>query len=73
MKIFNVLVNDRHCNPEVCNFKDKDDAVAFAREIATECCGELKDLEEQQIEDWILFIQYSPEGDYVSVMEGELK
>lgn len=82
MKIFNVLLHDRHADPEIYNFTDKIVAIAKAKELA-KCNGRRK-LSDMTIENeeelktndmtynWILLIEYSCEGDYVRVTEGEL-
>lgn len=83
MIIYNVLLRDRHSDPEIHNFTDKGMAIAKAKELA-KCNGRRK-LSEMTIQneeelktddmtyDWILLIEYSCEGDYVRVTEGELE
>lgn len=76
MIIYNVLINDRHCDPEIYNFRDKKVACDFAINKAYEYCQSPEDIEtteEKEIDGWILFIQYSCEGDYVQVTKGALK
>ena len=86
MKIYNVLIHDRHVDPEIHNFRFETDAVSFARKIALERCRNPEDLEEllRLPNDWIFFITYSfgmnheldggsCEGDYVRVSIGDLK
>ena len=81
MIIYNVLVKDRHCDPEIYNFTDKEAAINFARQNAREFCrflDQLEDLKEtiydpEKENGWILLIEYSCEGDYVRITEGELK
>jgi len=72
MKIFNVLVSDRHKDPEIYNFRFEADALAFARKVAKEHYS-LKNINEEQIAEWILFIETSCEGDYIRVTIGDLK
>lgn len=76
--IYNVLISDRHCEPEIFNFNDKDDAILFARAKAKKYCycPELDYVEkdyEADTSNWILLITYSSEGDYVRVTKGEIK
>lgn len=78
MIIYNVLINDRHCDPEIHNFNDIVVAMNFARENAREYCKFPEDLKEtiynpKKDDDWILLIETSCEGDYVRVSQGELK
>lgn len=76
--IYNVLIKDRHGDPEIHNFTDKDAAIAFARTEACESCRFLEDYKETEYDDedpsnWILLIVYSCEDDYVRVSKGEVK
>ena len=79
MTIYNVLVKDRHSDPEIHNFTLRDVAIDFAREIAQQSCHHEEDYIETNYEngknatDWILLIEYSREGDYVRVSKGELR
>ena len=38
MKMYNVLIVDRHCDPEIHNFVELDTAVSFANQNAREFC-----------------------------------
>ena len=78
MIIYNVLIKDRHCDPIIHNFIDKDVAIDFAWQNAREFCQFSKDLKETHYnpdddDGWILLIETSCEDDYVRVSEGELK
>ncbi len=78
MKIYNVLIKDRHTDPIIHNFTDKDVAINFARQNAKEFCRFPEDLKEtnynpEKDSGWILLIEYSCEDDYVRISEGELK
>ncbi len=78
MKIYNVLIKDRHCDPIIHNFVDVITAINFARQNAREFCRFPEDLKETHYDPndndgWILSIETSCEGDYVRVTEGELK
>ena len=77
MKIFNVLIQDRHCDAIIHNFRDKDVAIKFARANALEFCKFPDEIEETRYNPdisngKILHIETSCEGDYVIVSEGEL-
>jgi len=78
MKIYNVLIKDRHCDLIIHNFTELIPAIDFARQNAREFCRFPEDLKEvhYNLDDdngWILLIETSCEGDYVRVSEGELK
>ena len=77
MKIYNVLVKDRHCDEEIHNFRYKDKAMRFARKKADELNAFPDEMEEtlyipKEHEGWLLHIEATCEGDYVVVSEGEL-
>lgn len=78
MKVYNVLIKDRHADPEIHNFRNKIVAVNFAREKAHEYCFYQEDYKEisydpKKDNGWILLIEYSCESDYVRVSEAELQ
>jgi len=78
MKIYNVLIKDRHCDPVIYNFTDKNFAIDFAWQNAHEGCRFPEDLKEkfynpEKDDGWILKITYSCEVGYIRVSEGELK
>ena len=78
MKIYNVLINDRQCDPIVHNFRWRIAAYDFARQNAREFCNFPEDLKEihynpKYNNGWIMLIETSCEGDYVRISEGELK
>lgn len=76
--IYNVLIKDRHCDPEIHNFSDKNAAIDFTKQKAREFCQFPEDLKEtaydpEKENGWVMLIEYSCEGDYVRITEGELK
>jgi len=78
MIIYNVLINDRHCDPEIHNFTDLTAAMNFARQNAREYTHFPEDIEEiaynpEKDNGWLLLIKVSCEDDYVRVTQGELK
>jgi hypothetical protein len=73
MKIYNVLINDRHAEPEIRPFVDKQDAIEFAKKTAKKYCHSLEDLKELQTIDWLYHIVYSCEGDSIWVTEHNLE
>lgn len=78
MKIYNVLINDRHTDPEIHSFTDRATAIKFAEDTVLEYCQYPEDLElmtaeQLQPDNWVYYARYSCEGDYVRVTEDELK
>lgn len=72
MKVYTVLIEDRHSDAEVKVFNDKEDAINYARKTAKEYCRFPEDYEERVIADWIFFAEYSCESDSVRVEEKEI-
>jgi len=78
MIIYNVLIKDRHCDPEISNFTDLVAAFNFARQNAQEYYSNYDGLKEEIYNPemdygWLLMIETSCEGDYIRVSQGELK
>lgn len=67
MKLYIVIVNDRHIDVDAYPFSDKETAFREARRIAKENCNYPECYEEALIDNR-LFITYSSEDDYVSVV-----
>lgn len=72
MKLYVLLIEDRHCDPQVRLFQDRDKAVATAIQVAEEYCHEKGDIEMLNVAGWIYFATYSCEGDSVRVTEEEV-
>lgn len=82
-KIYNVLIKSREDGIKVYNFVDKKAAINFARQKPHEYCWYAnywmsEDFQEwiydsKKDDGWILRIEFSLEGNYVIVSEGELK
>ena len=72
MKIFVVMVNDRHCDPEPYLFGTAEAAIGYARTAATEYARTPGDVEETPVNGWLFHARYSAEGDSVWVLEKEL-
>ena len=74
MKIYTVVVNDRHTDTQVYPFSDKEKAISEARKIAKEYCRH----EEHYKEHWfygshlVFCVDYSTEDDQVFVEESTL-
>jgi len=78
MKVYNVIINDRHEEPVIYNFCIKQNAVDFAKQKVKQFDYPKEDIEEQQWnpekeDGWMISWQLGEEGDYVRVSEGELK
>lgn len=72
MKIYNVIQNGRHTDPKATPFMFKDSAIDFARRTAANCCVDIEDVQEQKIEGWLFYIQYSIEGDCLYITEHDI-
>jgi hypothetical protein len=73
MKIYNILINDRHADIELMPYKNKDKAIAKARQLARKYCVFKEDYEEYIPNgNWIFNAKYSCESDFVAVIEDEL-
>lgn len=67
--IYIVVDSDRHCDPQPYPFTKKEDAIAWAREIADDEVGKEMLPNEDGV---ILSLVYSGEGDIVQVFEAEM-
>lgn len=72
VKVYTVLVEDRHIDPEVTVFANEANALRYARQEAENNASHPEYIEEKQIAGWLLYINYSVESDYVRVEEKEL-
>lgn len=74
MKIYNVIVNDRHCEPFATPFLDEQKAINHAKFLANDYCNDKEDLEENENPDWCSYYAcYSCEGDAVWITEHEVE
>ncbi len=72
MKVYVLVIEDRHSDTDVRVFADKDKAIESARKLAQEYCRFVEDYQEKQIADWVFHVEYSCEGDSVTVHEREV-
>ena len=78
MKLYIAIVEDRHIDVEVQPFTTPEAAIAYARTQAeANDRGYVpdeddEDIGEQEIEGYVYYATYSPEGDSVSVVERDL-
>jgi hypothetical protein len=77
--LFVVMVEDRHADPDVEVFVEKDDAIRRARALAEEGARhpgaiEVSELNNAMVNDgWVWHCRYSGEGDWVTVMARQLQ
>ena len=72
MKIYNVIIKDRHTDTTASPFLDKQESIAFARMKAKEYCSFPEDYKEETFAGWLFYARYSCEGDSVWVTEHEI-
>lgn len=76
--IYLVILEDRHIDVEVTPFRDRDAAIARAREIAAEesrsdSSYEISELTPDMLDDgWLFHAVYSVEDDSVRVVQRDL-
>lgn len=74
MKIYNVIIEDRHSDVEVESYGNKIQAIARAKYLANKYCTHREDYKEHDyVKEWLFFVEYSCESDSVRVVETELK
>lgn len=73
MKVYLVIVKDRHCDLGVDVFASEDDAIERCENIAIEYCRHDEDLKQVDVPGTLLHIKYSCENDYVEVLEREIQ
>ena len=72
MKVYTILINDRHADTEVNDYKSKESAIKTAKRYVTEWAKYPEDIEETEGK-WCLYHGiYSCEGDSVTVSEVEV-
>lgn len=73
MKLYLAGIEDRHADPDVQAFTDRDTAITYAREWAQKYAHQPDDYEELHLPQYYEFYaSYSPESDRVWVVEREL-
>ena len=72
MKIYCVIIEDRHFEVEIEAWADKDAAITRARSLAKKYCRFEEDYEERQLANWVFYAAYSCESDFVRVVECEV-
>lgn len=73
MKVYALMQQDRHFEPDVEIYTDRDKAIAAAKATAKKSAREQSDYEESEVDGWEFCAYYSCEGDMVRVLEKEVK
>ena len=75
MKVYTMIIEDRHTDVEVTLFQNKDDAINTATKSVKEWGAKWpEDIEERyDVHGWLYHGVYSCEGDSVTVIESEIK
>lgn len=71
--VYVALINDRHADLEAYVFTTPTAAIEYARTCAYTYAQNADDVQEQEIADWLYYAQFSPESDYVRVVQCELR
>ena len=75
MKIYIVIIKDRHTDTTAHPFTDPGEAIDWARSKAKEYARQPEDYEEHDYgkdEGWLFYADYSCEGDHTRVVTTEL-
>ena len=73
VKVYVAMICDRHSDPEPYVFETAVDAIAYARSEALEGARTPENVVEEQIDAWLYYARYSPEGDSVWVLEKDVR
>ena len=73
MKVYVVVLEDRHIDIQVEVFKDRGEAIAEAKRQAKDGCRYGEDYKEHNYDGWEFHADFSCEGDCVFVKEVELR
>lgn len=73
MKVYAIIIDDRHSDTDVEVYADRERAIERARALAKEYCRREEDYQELQIADWVFHAEYSCESDSITVLEKELQ
>lgn len=72
MKVYVAYCNDRHTDPEIKVFKDREEAIAHVKTFMEEHVVHPEGIEERKVEGYLLFLGYQFESDHAFVLEEEL-
>ena len=73
MKIYILIVEDRHADVGVTVYVNKERAIADAREVAQEEAKHYNtEPREEEIDGWLYYATFYREGDSVHVIKGNL-
>lgn len=73
MKVWVVIIQDRHSDVNIEVYDTISTAVHRAEELAKQHCRHPEDYKELKIADWAFHATYSCEGDCVTVLEKEVQ
>lgn len=75
MKIYQVIIEDRHCDPKAIPFVNKDKAIEYAKNFAEEQAAEAswREVVEKDFDGYLYCATWSFEEDWISVGEEELR
>ncbi len=69
MEIYNLIIEDRHCDVEVRSFRNREKAIEICKKMAKLLNTQREDMEENIVKGCEFFITYSCEGDYAYVQK----
>jgi 2C-methyl-D-erythritol 2,4-cyclodiphosphate synthase len=72
VKVYALIIDDRHSDTDVQVFSIAEAAVDAANAIATKYAYRPEDIQGENIDGFLLWIRYGVEGDHVAVVEREL-
>lgn len=72
MKIFVVMIEDRHTDPDAVLFSTAEAAIDYAREYAADNASPIGSVIELPVIAWLYHARYTVEGDSVWVVEREV-
>lgn len=72
MKIYVAYCHDRHIDPVIRVFSNRDKAVEFAREFMDEHMARPSLVKTETVDCYVLWLQYEPESDHAYVIETTL-
>jgi hypothetical protein len=72
LKVYIAYCHDRHIDPDIEIFTDKDNAISFAREYMRHHVAYPEDLREEKLEGYDLYIAYAEEEDHAFVVERDV-
>lgn len=78
-KVFVVVWKDRYCDTDIIVYKNKDEAIKFAKDNANKLAKKYNHEIDEEInefmkkDNWVYYGCYSCEGDNITVLERNIK